>query len=185
MNYIVAQVLAGLAVIITFLGYLKNDKGNFLKYVLISNILYCIHYFFLNDLSFVIAIIIGSFRNVVFLKYVNSKRLVPVYILLLFELLTIAFGCLVADGLFSLVPIFQVCLYTYGVWQPNLGKMYFICFIVMAIGIFYNFFIGTYVAIIGSVIEIVASILGLVKLNFKKVVKLCIFIVCNFFFLVE
>ena len=45
MNYIVAQVLAGLAVIITFLGYLKNDKGNFLKYVLISNILYCIHYF--------------------------------------------------------------------------------------------------------------------------------------------
>ena len=38
----------------------------------------------------------------------------------------------------------------------------------MAIGIFYNFFIGAYVAIIGSVIEIVASILGLVKLNFKK-----------------
>ena len=168
MNYIIAQFLAGLAVVITFLGYLKNDKGNFLKYVLISNILYCIHYFFLDDLSFVIAIVMGSFRNIVFLKYVNSKRLVPMYILLLFEMLTVLSGLLAYSGLFSLIPIFQVCLYTYGVWQPNLRCMYFICILVMVIGVFYNFFIGAYVAIIGNVIEIIAAILGLVKLSFKK-----------------
>lgn len=168
MNYIIAQFLAGLAVVITFLGYLKNDKGNFLKYVLISNILYCIHYFFLDDLSFVIAIVMGSFRNIVFLKYVNSKRLVPMYILLLFEMLTVLSGLLAYSGLFSLIPIFQVCLYTYGVWQPNLRCMYFICILVMVIGVFYNFFIGAYVAIIGNVIEIITAILGLVKLSFKK-----------------
>ena len=168
MNYIIAQILAGLAVVITFLGYLKNDKGNFLKYVLISNILYCIHYFFLDDLSFVIAIVMGGFRNIVFLKYVNSKRLVPIYILLLFEILTVLSGLLAYSGLFSLIPIFQVCLYTYGVWQPNLRCMYFICILVMVIGVFYNFFIGAYVAIIGNVIEVIAAILGLVKLSFKK-----------------
>ena len=124
MSYIISQVLAALAVIITFWGYIKNDKGNFLKYVLISNILYCIHYFFLDDLSFVIAIVMGSFRNIVFLKYVNSKRLVPMYILLLFEMLTVLSGLLAYSGLFSLIPIFQVCLYTYGVWQSNLRSMY-------------------------------------------------------------
>ena len=168
MSYIIAQILAGVAVVITFLGYLKNDKGNFLKYVLISNILYCIHYFFLDDLSFVIAIVMGSFRNIVFLKYVNSKRLVPMYILLLFEILIVLSGLLAYSGLFSLIPIFQVCLYTYGVWQPNLRCMYFICILVMVIGVFYNFFIGAYVAIIGNVIEVIAAILGLVKLSFKK-----------------
>ncbi len=168
MSYIISQVLAALAVIITFWGYIKNDKGNFLKYVLISNILYCIHYFFLDDLSFVIAIVMGSFRNIVFLKYVNSKRLIPMYILLLFEILTVLSGLLAYSGLLSLIPIFQVCLYTYGVWQPNLRSMYFICILVMIIGVFYNFLIGAYVAIIGNVIEIIAAIIGMIKINFKK-----------------
>ena len=168
MSYIISQVLAALAVIITFWGYIKNDKGNFLKYVLISNILYCIHYFFLDDLSFVIAIVMGSFRNIVFLKYVNSKRLIPIYILLLFEILTVLSGLLAYSGLLSLIPIFQVCLYTYGVWLSNLRSMYFICILVMVIGVFYNFLIGAYMAIIGNVIEIIAAIIGMIKINFKK-----------------
>ena len=83
-------------------------------------------------------------------------------------MIVVIFGIITFDGIISLFPIIITLLFSYATWQNNLKVTYFISFIVMVLYIIFNFYVGAYVSIISNVLELISTIVGLIKLKNKK-----------------
>ena len=56
LNFIIAQVFGGIALVILIISFQKNNKVNLLKYQMVSSLLYSVQYAFLGALP-------GCFMN--------------------------------------------------------------------------------------------------------------------------
>lgn len=167
MNYI-AQIFGLIGLIFTILSYQNTKKDKFLIGQILSNATFTIQYLLLGAYSAVVSIIIALLRNFTFLKFSKKNERVPFIIFLLFEMIVVIFGIITFDGIISLFPIIITLLFSYATWQNNLKVTYFISFIVMVLYIIFNFYVGAYVSIISNVLELISTIVGLIKLKNKK-----------------
>ena len=87
---------------------------------------------------------------------------------MLFEIAIVILGIFTFENIYSVIPVFIACVYTYGSWQKKLKITYSIGVTVAILWIIFNFVVGAYVAIIGSVIELIGSIIGLMKIRNKN-----------------
>lgn len=163
-----AQIFGAIAVIIMFLSYLKITKAKYLfvQYFLRDTI------FLVGALSATGICIITIVKSIVFYNYESKNKDIPIWSLIVFELITIIFGVYIFTDFTSVLPIVISCLYTYGTWQKKLPITYSIGTFASVVWIFYNFIVGAYVAIIGNMAEFIASLIGLYKLaKIRKSIK--------------
>ena len=165
---ILAQLFGLCALILMFYSYQKDNKKGFLLIQIFANLFYGIQYFLLNAISAMASNIISIIRCTVFYKYENKERKITVYVLLLFEIAIVILGIFTFENIYSVIPVFIACVYTYGSWQKKLKITYSIGVTVAILWIIFNFVVGAYVAIIGSVIELIGSIIGLMKIRNKN-----------------
>ena len=161
---IYAQVIGFIALSFMCLSYQKNNKKDFLFIQILANIFYGLQYFLLNAISALASNIVSIIKTIVFFKFEKNNKTIPVTVLLIFEILILISGIVTYKDIFSIIPIFIACIYTYGTWQKNLKLTYSIGIISAILWIFYNFIVGAYVALIGSFIELFSSIIGIIKL---------------------
>lgn len=167
-----AQLFGTIAVIIMFLSYLKTTKARYLFLQILCNVFFAIQFFCVSAFSAAGICIITIFKSFAFYKYENENKRIPMSLLILFELITIAFGIYIYTDFNSLLPIIISCFYTYGTWQKNLNITYSVGTFASVVWIVYNFIVGAYVAIIGNVAEFIASLIGMYKLAKLKRCKL-------------
>lgn len=167
MNYI-AQILGLTALIFMCLSYQKNNKKEFLSVQIIANIFYGLQYLLLGAFSALSTNIVSIVRTSLFYKYETTNKKISFSILVVFEVLIIILGIITFEHYHSIIPIFIACIYTYGTWQKNLKLTYFIGIIASILWIFYNFIVGAYVSILGSIIELISSLFGFIKISRKK-----------------
>ena len=165
---ITAQIVGFIALSFMCLSYQKNNKKDFLFIQIIANIFYGLQYFLLNAFSALASNIVSILKTGIFYKYEKNNKKISITFLLIFEILFIIFGFLTYNNLYSIIPIFVACIYTYGTWQKNLKIIYSIGILVALLWILYNYIVGAYVAIIGSFIELFSSIIGLTKIVKNK-----------------
>ncbi|MBQ9011780.1 MAG: YgjV family protein, partial [Bacilli bacterium] len=72
----------------------------------------------------------------------SKGKPIPLYILIIFELITSAVGISSYTDFNSALPIIISCLYTYGTWQKNLKVTYSIGTFVSVVWFFYKFVVG-------------------------------------------
>ena len=162
---IYAQIFGAIAVILLFLSYLKTTKTKYLFLQVLCNIFFVMQFYCLNAFSAVGICIITIFKSLAFYKYESQNKEIPIIFLIVFELITIAFGIYIYTDFNSILPIIISCIYTYGTWQKNLRVTYSIGTLASIIWIFYDYIIGAYVATIGSIAEFIASLIGIYKLS--------------------
>jgi len=165
---VLAQVIGIFALFFMCLSYQKNTKKDFLFIQIIANIFYGLQYLVLNALSALILNIVSIIRSIVFYKYEKDNKKVSLSLFLIFEMAIVVFGIITFKSYYSIIPIFIACIYTYATWQNNLKITYFIGIIASSLWIYYNFVVGAYVSIIGSLFELFSSFIGLIRLNYKK-----------------
>ena len=66
-----------------------------------------------------------------------------------------------------MIPIITAVFYTYGVWQDDLKKFRIIAFIVPLTWIVYNIHVEAYVGVLLTIIEAVATLVAIIKLDIK------------------
>ena len=168
---IFAQIFGILALIIMFLGYQKKSKKEFLSMQIFMNICFGFQYFLLNAFSALASNIISIIKSTIFYKYEKEEKNIPLLFLIIFEIIIIISGIFTYNGFYSIIPLFIAILYTYGTWQKELQNTYKIGVFVSILWIYYNFIVGAYVAVIGSIIELIASISGVIKIKNVKANK--------------
>ena len=162
--YYIAQIFGALALLLIFISYQKKKKKEFLFIQIFSNIFYALQYLCLNAKSALFMCIVALIRTIVFYRY----KKIPIHLLVLFEFTVIIFGYLSYTSPISLIPILIAFMYTYATWQKNLKFTYFIGIVVSILWIFYNYSVNAHIAIISSIIEFIASTMGLYKLSKKR-----------------
>lgn len=165
---IIAQIFGVIALIIMLSSYQQKTKKKFLLAQITANIYYTIQWILLRGYSATVVQIVSTIRALIFYKYTKNKQEIPIYWLIIAEIITIIMGGITYQNIYSIIPIIIGCLYTYGTWQKDLKKTYTIGIIASLGWIIYNILIGAYIAAVCSVLELISSAKGLSKLNKKK-----------------
>lgn len=163
-----AQIFGAGAVICMFLSYLKTTKKKYLFMQIVCNIFFTIQFFLVGGLSASGVCLITIVKSFAFYSYERKDKDIPLWLLILFEAITIAWGIYIFTDLNSILPIIVSIVYTYGTWQKNLKLTYLIGTFAAIVWIIYDFIVGAYVATIGSFSELVASLIGIYKLTMIK-----------------
>jgi hypothetical protein len=162
--FIAAQVLGFVAYYFLFLSYLKNEKKDFLKTQIFANLFFIGQYATLNAWSAFVSSSLSIARTICYYNYDKNNKKPNVKILILFEMLIITFGVITYNGLYSIIPIIICCIYAFSTWQENLKTTYILAIFASIMWICYNAYIGAYISVFGSIMELIASVIGLVKI---------------------
>lgn len=167
MSYI-AQILGFIALIFIVLSYQNTEKKKFLLIQIFANIFFGLQYLVLSAFSAFCSSIISLIRTIIFFKYEKESKKTPIIILISILIIISIFGIITYEGIYSLIPIAIALAYSYGTWHNNLKLTYVIGIIASLLWIYYNFLVGAYISIIGSIFELGASTIGFIKLLKNK-----------------
>ena len=164
-NFIIAQIIGIIALIILMISFQKNTKRKLLTYQIVSSFLYAIQYFFLKAYTGFFMSFTCMIRNYIFNRYKNK---VPIYCLIIIILIMISFSILTYSGLISLLPMIAVVLYSFALWYGNLKIIRITEVISCSLFIIYNIKVSAITGLIATFIEMLAAIIAIYKFDIKN-----------------
>ncbi len=165
-NFIIAQIIGILALIILMLSFQKNEKKLLLKYQIISSFLYALQYVFLGAYTGSLMNLTCMVRNFIFNKYNNKK--VPIHWLIIIVILMIVFLLISYIRTISLLPMLAVVLYSIAVWYGNLKLIRCTEVISCTLFIVYNIRVLAITGLIAIMIELIAALIAIYRFDIKQ-----------------
>lgn len=165
---VLAQFLGIIGLILLIISTQNNKKKLILLFEIFSNIFYGLQYVVLNLLSAGIMSLISLIKCIIYYNFNKNNHKIPKYILIIFIIIISSTLLFTYNGIFSVLPIFATILYTYGTWIENLKLFRFIVVIVAIIWILFNFYIGAYVAFIGSIFQLLSGCVAMYRFDVRK-----------------
>lgn len=162
------QILGLLALVSWVSSVQLKNKTDILKLQIVASIFYCLHYAMLDAVSAAAVSIVSIIRLLTIFLIERKGRRVSVFLLVLFILLLFVVGALTYVKPLSLIPIFITILYTYATWQSNTKIIRIIFFICGWLWIYFNYNVGSYILIIGNMMEIISSTVSFFRFDFRK-----------------
>ena len=164
-NFIIAQIIGIIALIVFMISFQKNTKEKLLKYQMVSSFLYAIQYLFLGAYTGCLMNFTCMVRNYIFNRYKNK---VPIYYLIIVILIMIFLSMLTYSGLISLLPMIAVVLYSCALWYGNLKIVRITDIISCLLFIIYNIKVLAITGLIATFIEMLATIIAIYKFDIKN-----------------
>ena len=168
MEFIIAQILGGIALVLICIGYFVKQKPLFLLLQIIGNIFYGGAFLILNSLSAGIITLISTIRCIyIFVaeKY-NLKHTFG--FLFIFFAAYITVGILFWKNWFDFIPIITAILFTIGYYIKDMDLMRYILLIPNALLVFYCIMSKTYTSAILDFIEFSVIIVAIIKFKTEK-----------------
>ena len=165
-DFIIAQIIGLIAIIVLLISFKKNKKEYLLKYQIISSLLYAVQYFFLKAFSGGFINLICALRNYIFNNY-KEKR-IPLYWLIIIILLLVFFMSLTYIGWISMFPMIGVVMFSCALWIGDLTLIRLIEVIANILIAIYNIYVGAYTALIAVIIEIIGALTAMIRFDIIK-----------------
>ena len=164
---ILANILGVIGIVFLVVSVQCNKKSSILIFQIFANIFYGLQYLTLGAFSAGVMSIVSLLRCLIFYSYDRKGKLVPLWLFLILALSIIFPIFFTYDGILSLFPIVATLVYSYATWQKNLSLFRKLVLSVSILWIIYNFCVGAYISVIGSVFEFVSSLLAIYRLDIK------------------
>ena len=168
MNIFLAQIFRIIGSIFSILSDTSNNTKRIFSFNAIANVFCGIQYFLLNAFTGFMGCAIAIPRNIIFYKYKNK---VPLFILIIYFIITILINIPSVDSLISAIPILLVLIYTYALYVADKEfikwSVIFICVLEIIYDIKYNAYIGIIVCFL-DIVLVSISLVKLYKKNGKK-----------------
>ena len=156
-------VVSILAVFLYVTSVQFKKKKDILILQLLSSIGYFLVYLIKGATSGAAVKIIEQLKDLVFIKYEEKNRKIPVIILIIFLGLLIGISIFFYDGVLSLLPLFINILMFVSTYLKNPKYMRYLMLICGALWAIYNIYAGAYVILIGNAIEMVSGLISIIK----------------------
>lgn len=167
--YILSQIAAFIALIITLISYHLKHKKKIFKIMCLSNIFNIIHYLCLGAYSGCITKIIALARNLFIVKKENNKKLDKLIYLILFIGVYIISGILTYSNLYSLLPLISATIFMIVTWNGKELQIKRIAFYCYFLWLLYNILIFSIVGIIANTISLISTFIA--YQNYKRYLK--------------
>ena len=168
MEYI-PQLIGFLGLVLLVTSLQINKKGIILFLQIFANLFYGLQYILLNSISGGIMSLVSLIRCIVFYFYdKKGKKDIPETSFYLLTISCIVVGIFTYTNILSIVPILATILYTYAMWQKELKVFRRLSCLISALWITFNFSVGAYVVLLGSIFELISSIIAIYRFDIKK-----------------
>ena len=131
--------------------------------MLISYVLFIIHYLLIGAYSGCITKVLAIFRNYFIILKDKYKKLSSIYFLLLFVMLYVIFSIFAFDGIISILPLIAGTIYIIFIWNGNdmvVRKTAFFCYFLWLI---YNIFVLSIPGIVSDVVAIISTFIAIIN----------------------
>lgn len=157
------------AIIIFNLSLLQKEKNKILFFQIIANIFYAIQYLLLGVYTAPIMNGINISRSIS--DYIDDKHKKEhsIYKLLFFIIVCLGVGILMYENIYSIIPPLITSLYAIATYQKNMTTLRVIFMLTACLWIFYNLQVGAYSGLIGNFLEIICSIISIIKYRKKTI----------------
>lgn len=167
-NVLYAQLISIFAMLTISFSVQCRKKKHMMMVQSFAHMLYAFQYALLGAFSAAYMDIIAVLRNLLFYKYDKNRKQIPIFLSISVIILTLLVGYFSYNNILSLFPVIIAILYTIGASFKD-PKVYKYVFGFCAIGwLFYNFRFKAYVCVIGNIIEVVSTIIALIRENKYK-----------------
>ncbi len=167
--YILSQIAAFIALIITLISYHLKHKKKIFKMMCLSNIFNIMHYLCLGAYSGCITKIIALARNLFIVNKENNKKLDKLIYLILFIGVYIISGILTYNNLYSLLPLISATIFMIVTWNGKELQIKRIAFYCYFLWLLYNILIFSIVGIIANTISLISTLIA--YQNYKRYLK--------------
>ncbi|MFR0823677.1 MAG: YgjV family protein [Clostridia bacterium] len=168
MEATISYIVGTIALMVWIFSIQVKGKEKILQTQMIANILYSIQYILIGAITAGSMNLVSALRSYVFYKKQKNTNMVSTTWLFVFITIILVIAVITCRDFMSLIPIIITILYTYATWQKNTKVIRIIFLLAACIWIYYNFYIGAYVAIIGNGLEIISSIISMIRFDKKK-----------------
>jgi hypothetical protein len=171
MDYIISQILGGIAtVIILTYTIIKVSGKTIIVCNFIINLLWSLHYYLLGaDTGFWCSMLCSIMCIVFYLRY-KVKFLRSFFCLFLFFMTFIIFGIITWDSYPSIIQIFGNILIVIALWFDNDKFTKFLFIFVGSLWIAYNLIYFSYIGIIAQILSVIFNLTYII-INIVKYLK--------------
>ena len=167
-KFIISQVFGFLALLFLYFSFNKNNKHTLLLNHSMSNLMFALSFLFLGAYTGFFSFLMASFRNLIFNKY-NE---VPSYIVILVIVVMVFLSLLSYNGLYSLLPVIGIIIYTYSLGKKNkkknLKEMRFAELTASILCVIYDYIVKAYTGLLTNFVEAVIVLIAINRYDIKK-----------------
>ena len=143
------------------LSFYKKKTKEILLFQITANFAYAVHYFLLGALSGAYISIVSVVRNILFLLLKNNKKIVAIFIILIYLIITVIFY----ENIYSILPMFANSIYVFSILKDNKLSLLKGQFVGSLLWLIYGVFVLSYSEMITETILCISSIIQIKKLN--------------------
>lgn len=163
MNFYIAQIFGFIGLILLVASYQVKIKRKLITLQICANLFYGVQYLLLGAVSGLIIMAVATLRCFIYNLYVIKDRDIPVYQLVICLALPVIVSPFIVTDLISALPVVVADIFSYALWQKNMYVTYVAAIVVCVMWSIYMFAVGAYVSIVANIIEIIGSIVGIVR----------------------
>lgn len=162
-DFIIAQVLGAIALVIVMLSYFRKEKTTFLAFQLFANIFYASAFCVLLEWAAGVVTFISALRCITF-YYCQKKNFKYTYIfLILFIIMYIVATIIFFSDWFDLIPLIASIIFTIVFFIKDLKLTRYLTIPPNAIWVVYNIVVLAYTSALLDFLEIIATIIAIIN----------------------
>lgn len=168
MNFILAQIFGGIALILVVISYFINNKKKFLLLQIIANLFYGLSFAVNSALVAGLNTFISILRVLVLYLYEKKHKEPPIYLILIFSVGYIIIGIIFFKNYYDIIVIITPILFTIAMWVKNMQLVRYLMLFPNAILVFYAILNQVYTTALLDFIEIITIIVALITYYINK-----------------
>lgn len=169
MNFIISQVMGGIALILVFISYFLRNKTTFLVFQIVANFFYALSFVFTNALVAGINSLISLIRCVVFYLYNRQNKNIPWFYLLIFSILYVTAGIIFFKDYIDIIPMLTPILCTLAMMMKNMKLVRYFMILPNILLVFYGILCQVYTTAALDFMEVVAIFIAIIKFYIEEI----------------
>ena len=168
MNFILAQIMGGIALIIIAISYFVKNRKTFLLLQTICNIFYAVSFIFNGALAGGVNTFISTVRLLVFYLYEKKDVRPPVYVLFIFFELYAVSGVFFVKNYIDLITVGTSIISTIAKNCSDLQMMRCISLIPSSLNGVYGLLNKVYTSALMNFIETIVLVVAIIRFSIEK-----------------
>lgn len=168
MYFILAQVMGGIALILTIISYFFVDKRNFFVFNIIANVFYALSFIFSSALVAGINTLISIVRIIILYYYEKKQKTSPIYLIFIFIICYLTIGIIFFKDYYDIIVIITPILFTIAMSMKNMQAIRYMSLLPNALLIVYAVVNQVYTSALLDLLELIAIIIAIIKFYKKE-----------------
>ena len=168
MEFILAQIFGGIALLLVVVSYFWKDKKVFLMLQVVANIFYGLSFVFSSALVFGINSFISIVRVIVLYVYEKKNMPPPIYLVIPFVLSYLTVGIIFYQQPIDIIGIFTPMLFTIAMWMKNMQLVRYLMLLPNALLVLSALLYSAYTTALLDAVEIAAIVVAIITFHLKK-----------------